>query len=196
MSRTALARRYRPRHFSEVATQEHVSQTLRAAVQRDRVAHAYLFCGPRGVGKAMLLSELRRELSRHQRLLDLAARTLGHVPSKIGLLEDQTLVRYVLWRRLFCGASWARISPEVKLPGPMRPRTIKDDLLAQVAESPLPEPPVPASAAERLATRYSFPNWLVNRLAELHPQEHAALEALGILFRAGKIDIRVEPRRR
>jgi DNA polymerase-3 subunit gamma/tau len=50
-SRAALARTYRPRRFGEMATQEHVSETLRAAVSRGRVAHAYLFCGPRGVGK-------------------------------------------------------------------------------------------------------------------------------------------------
>src|SRR5690606_20505537 len=37
--------------FGDVAAQEHVSETLRAAVARGRVAQAYLFCGPRGVGK-------------------------------------------------------------------------------------------------------------------------------------------------
>ncbi|MBI4513114.1 MAG: DNA polymerase III subunit gamma/tau, partial [Gemmatimonadetes bacterium] len=51
MHRQALARVYRPRRFSEIAAQEHVSATLRTAVERGRVAHAYLFCGPRGVGK-------------------------------------------------------------------------------------------------------------------------------------------------
>lgn len=50
-SRTALARTYRPRRFGEVATQAHVSETLKSAVANGRVAHAYLFCGPRGVGK-------------------------------------------------------------------------------------------------------------------------------------------------
>jgi DNA polymerase III subunit gamma/tau len=50
-ARTALARTWRPRKFAEMATQEHVSDTLRAAVARGRTAHAYLFCGPRGVGK-------------------------------------------------------------------------------------------------------------------------------------------------
>ena len=50
-TRTALARLYRPRRFAEMATQEHVAETLKAAVARGRVAHAYLFCGPRGVGK-------------------------------------------------------------------------------------------------------------------------------------------------
>ena len=51
INRTALARTHRPRQFAEMATQEHVSETLRAAVSRGRTAHAYLFCGPRGVGK-------------------------------------------------------------------------------------------------------------------------------------------------
>ncbi|HYJ78213.1 MAG TPA: DNA polymerase III subunit gamma/tau, partial [Longimicrobiaceae bacterium] len=67
MSRTALARTYRPRTFGEVATQAHVSETLRSAVQRDRVAHAYLFCGPRGVGKTTLARVLAMALNCPQR---------------------------------------------------------------------------------------------------------------------------------
>ncbi|ADO72020.1 Methyltransferase, RsmB/NOP family [Stigmatella aurantiaca DW4/3-1] len=121
-----------------------------------------------------------RELSRHQRLLDAAARALGHPPGKVGLTEDQALVRYALWRRIFCGEGWARIGPEVRLPGPVRPRTIKDDLLAGVVEKPLPDMPLPESATERLAMRYSFPTWLVERLAALHtpPILEALLAAL------------------
>ena len=47
----ALYRKWRPQNWDEVAAQEHVIQTLRNAVVHDRVAHAYLFAGPRGTGK-------------------------------------------------------------------------------------------------------------------------------------------------
>lgn len=45
------ARKYRPRRFDEVVGQEHVSQTLKNALKSEQLAHAFLFCGPRGVGK-------------------------------------------------------------------------------------------------------------------------------------------------
>ncbi len=63
MAHTALARRYRPRRFADVATQEHVSETLRRAVSGGRVGHAYLFCGPRGVGKTTLARVLAMALN-------------------------------------------------------------------------------------------------------------------------------------
>ena len=47
----ALARKYRPRLFGELIAQEHVARALRGAVEQDKVAHGYLFAGPRGVGK-------------------------------------------------------------------------------------------------------------------------------------------------
>ena len=47
----ALYRRYRPQRFADVRGQEHVTRALRNAVREDRVAHAYLFSGPRGTGK-------------------------------------------------------------------------------------------------------------------------------------------------
>jgi DNA polymerase-3 subunit gamma/tau len=45
------ARKYRPQVFGELVAQEHVSETLKNAIRLDRLAHAYLFSGPRGVGK-------------------------------------------------------------------------------------------------------------------------------------------------
>ena len=47
----ALARKYRPRRFTDLLVQDHVSAVLRGAVTRGRVGHGYLFTGPRGVGK-------------------------------------------------------------------------------------------------------------------------------------------------
>jgi DNA polymerase III subunit gamma/tau len=53
-SYTVLARRYRPLTFDEVVGQEHVSTSLKGAIAAKRVGHAYLFCGPRGVGKTSM----------------------------------------------------------------------------------------------------------------------------------------------
>ncbi|PYO97891.1 MAG: DNA polymerase III subunit gamma/tau [Gemmatimonadetes bacterium] len=47
----ALARKYRPKRFSDLIVQEHIGAALRGAVAAGRVAHGYLFAGPRGVGK-------------------------------------------------------------------------------------------------------------------------------------------------
>jgi DNA polymerase III subunit gamma/tau len=66
----ALARKYRPRRFSEVAVQSHVANTLRNAIAGDRVAHAYLFCGPRGTGKTTLARVLAMALNCERRRED------------------------------------------------------------------------------------------------------------------------------
>jgi DNA polymerase-3 subunit gamma/tau len=51
MSYQVIARKYRPQRFEDVVGQEHVTQTLSNAIRSGRIAHAYLFCGPRGTGK-------------------------------------------------------------------------------------------------------------------------------------------------
>jgi DNA polymerase-3 subunit gamma/tau len=54
MSYQVIARKYRPQRFSEVVGQEHVTQTLANAIHQNRIAHAYLFVGPRGTGKTTI----------------------------------------------------------------------------------------------------------------------------------------------
>jgi DNA polymerase-3 subunit gamma/tau len=54
MSYQVIARKYRPQKFADVVGQEHVTQTLANAIAQKRIAHAYLFCGPRGTGKTTI----------------------------------------------------------------------------------------------------------------------------------------------
>lgn len=54
MSYLVLARKFRPSTFDEVIGQEHISQTLKNAINDNKVAHAYLFSGPRGTGKTTM----------------------------------------------------------------------------------------------------------------------------------------------
>ena len=54
MSYKALYRTYRPMTFDEVAGQKHIVQTLKNALRENKIAHAYLFCGPRGTGKTTM----------------------------------------------------------------------------------------------------------------------------------------------
>ncbi len=54
MSYQVIARKYRPQRFADVVGQEHVTLTLTNAVKQNRIAHAYLFCGPRGTGKTTI----------------------------------------------------------------------------------------------------------------------------------------------
>ncbi|MEO7299358.1 MAG: DNA polymerase III subunit gamma/tau, partial [Verrucomicrobiota bacterium] len=54
MSYQVIARKYRPQRFADVVGQEHVTQTLSNAITQNRIAHAYLFVGPRGTGKTTI----------------------------------------------------------------------------------------------------------------------------------------------
>ena len=63
MAYVSLYRKYRPQTFSEILGQEHVSSTLANAITEDRVAHAYLFTGPRGTGKTSTARILAKALN-------------------------------------------------------------------------------------------------------------------------------------
>jgi len=63
MSYQVLARRLRPQRFADVVGQEHVTRTLQAAITAGRVAHAFLFAGPRGVGKTTTARILAKALN-------------------------------------------------------------------------------------------------------------------------------------
>lgn len=63
MSYVVLARKYRPQRFEEVVGQEPIAQTLKNAIASGRVAHAYLFAGPRGVGKTSMARILAMALN-------------------------------------------------------------------------------------------------------------------------------------
>src|SRR5512139_1051306 len=54
MAYQVIARKYRPQRFGDVVGQEHVTRTLSQAIAQSRIAHAYLFCGPRGTGKTTI----------------------------------------------------------------------------------------------------------------------------------------------
>jgi DNA polymerase-3 subunit gamma/tau len=63
MINLVLYRKYRPQKFSEVVGQDHIIKTLTSALKTDKVAHAYLFAGPRGVGKTSVARILAKAVN-------------------------------------------------------------------------------------------------------------------------------------
>ena len=63
MSYQVLARKYRPQKFSDVIGQEHVTRTLKNAIEQERIAHGYIFSGHRGIGKTTVARILAMALN-------------------------------------------------------------------------------------------------------------------------------------
>ena len=63
MSYQVIARKYRPQTFREIVGQQHVTETLANAIRQNRVAHAYIFSGARGVGKTTAARILAKALN-------------------------------------------------------------------------------------------------------------------------------------
>src|SRR5713226_1198435 len=63
MSYQVLARKYRPQKFSDVIGQEHVTRTLKNAIEQERIAHGYIFSGHRGIGKTTVARILAMSLN-------------------------------------------------------------------------------------------------------------------------------------
>ena len=85
MSYQVLARKYRPQKFSEVIGQEHVTRTLKNAIEQGRTAHGYIFSGHRGIGKTTVARILAMALN---------CRSKDHpVPEPCGVCESCTEIR-------------------------------------------------------------------------------------------------------
>src|SRR5581483_8881950 len=85
MAYQVLARKYRPQHFSEVIGQEHVTRTLKNALEQGRTAHGYIFSGHRGIGKTTVARILAMALN---------CRSTDHpVPEPCGVCDSCTEIR-------------------------------------------------------------------------------------------------------
>ncbi len=85
MAYQVLARKYRPQRFADVIGQEHVTRTLKNAIEQGRIAHGYIFSGHRGIGKTTVARILAMALN---------CRSADHpVPEPCGVCESCTEIR-------------------------------------------------------------------------------------------------------
>jgi len=91
MSYQVLARRWRPKRFADVVGQEHVTRTLQNAIRQGRLAHAFLFTGPRGIGKTSTARILARAVNCPNIESSGAAEPCNECETCRALLEDREM---------------------------------------------------------------------------------------------------------
>ncbi len=91
MSYEVVARRWRPSTFASVVGQRHVTATLASALERDRVAHAFLFTGVRGVGKTTVARLLARALNCQVRTKEKPGEPCNECSSCTQILENRSV---------------------------------------------------------------------------------------------------------
>jgi DNA polymerase-3 subunit gamma/tau len=102
MSYQVLARKYRPQKFSEVIGQEHVTRTLKNAIEQGRIAHGYIFSGHRGIGKTTVARILAMALncrSAEQPVSEPCGVCDSCVEIRAGNAVDVIEIRHQSWNR-------------------------------------------------------------------------------------------------
>ena len=180
-SYTVFARKYRPKTFADVLGQEHITRTLRNAIEQKRIAHAYIFVGPRGTGKTSTArifakalnctggpnadfdpeEEICREIAegRSMDVIEFDAASNTQVDKIREIIIDN--VKYVAGRReAIRSMSWTRSICS-------RPRSF-NALLKTLEEPP---PHVKSSSSPRPNVE-KVPTTILSSLPALRPQAH------------------------
>lgn len=173
------------RKAATAALKAHVA-VIKGSPMRRAISEALEDGGNLGGKERRYIAFATRELSRHLRLLNLYASAHGVPMSKLHLPEDQAIFRYALWRRYVCGAGADKVMTEIALPGPLRPRSIPDQLIKTELTREVPV------EVRDPADKHSFPTWLSERIAAIAPEGEldAILEALN---REPTLTFRVRP---
>jgi 16S rRNA (cytosine967-C5)-methyltransferase len=182
----------RPSRASATAALKAHVAVLKGKPLRAAIAEALAKGGNLGGKERHYVAFATRELSRHLRWLDLLARELGSPLSKLELPEDQATLRYAIWRRFKTQAASKRVFDEVKLPGPLRPRSMPDAMVSQLLERPPPKVVLPDDPLEAAAVEHSFPTWLAAAIEKAAPEGEAA-KVLEALNREPPLVFRVRP---
>ncbi|MEW5740446.1 MAG: RsmB/NOP family class I SAM-dependent RNA methyltransferase [Myxococcota bacterium] len=178
------------RKAATAALKAHVA-VLKGTPLRKAISEALAEGGNLGGKERRFVAFAARELSRHVRRLDLSARARGYGGSRLHLPEDQALFRYALWRKELTGADAERVMVELKLPGPIRPRSLPDKVLEdELAKDVALD--FGATPLEQAANRHSFPTWLAEAIAAAAPPGELE-DVLSALNREPTLTFRVRP---